>query len=106
MRCMPPIRPATLLLLTSCVSLGLVGAPGGCVTTSEVTPKTAVQLPPAPAFMGPCPASSAAPGMPPNAAFDAEHLAFKDCSRRGGSSRAWYEGVRKRYGGAQLEVAQ
>jgi hypothetical protein len=51
--------------------------------------------------MGPCPASRAAVGMAPNAGFDAEHAALKDCSRRGAASRAWYLGVRKRYGEAK-----
>lgn len=94
MRCAPPVKLAILLLP--------IGFAGGCasVGSSGVTPRIAVALPPPPSFMGACPASHAAVGMAPNEGFDAEHAALKDCSRRGAASRAWYLGVRKRYGEA------
>lgn len=95
MRCALPIRLAILLLPISFA--------GGCASlgASGVTPRSAVALPPPPSFMGACLASRAAVGMAPNAGFDAEHAALKDCSRRGAASRAWYLGVRKRYGEAK-----
>jgi len=90
--------PASLLAVL-CLPLAV----GGCVSvsSSRVTPRSAVALPPPPSFMGACPASRAAVGMAPNEGFDAEHAALKDCSRRGAASRAWYLGVRKRYGEAK-----
>lgn len=95
MRCALPIRLAILFLPVSFA--------GGCASlgASGVAPRSAVALPPPPSFMGACPASRAAIGMPPNEGFDAEHAALKDCSRRGAASRAWYLGVRKRYGEAK-----
>lgn len=95
MRCAPPVKLAILLLPISFAS--------GCasVGSSGLTPRTRVALPPPPSFMGACPPSRAAIGMAPNEGFDAEHAVLKDCSRRGAASRAWYLGVRKRYGEAK-----
>lgn len=94
MRCARLTRLVILLPLISC---------GSCATVPTEAPasKQAVQLPPPPAFMGTCPASAAAAGMPPNQGFDAEHAALKRCSRNGGAARSWYLGVRKRYSGAK-----
>lgn len=96
MRCVLATRLAIPLLLSSFVS--------DCSTAPklELTPKAAVRLPAAPAFMGPCPPSGVTAGMAPNEAFDLEHAAYKGCSRRGDASLAWYRGVRKRYSGAKL----
>ncbi len=95
MRCAPPTRLAILLLPLSFAS--------GCAAVGPGAPtsRAAVVLPAPPPFMGACPASRAAVGMPPNEAFDAEHAALKACSRRGAASRAWYLGVRGRYGEAR-----
>lgn len=92
MRCALSTRLAILLLPISFVS--------GCAGTMPEAPpsKQAVELPPPPSFMGACPASRATAGMEPNEGFDAEHAALKDCRRRGAAARAWYLGVRKRYG--------
>lgn len=95
MRCALPVKLAILLLP--------IGVASGCASlgSSGMTPRSAVALPAPLSFMGGCPASRAAAGMPPNEGFDAEHAALKDCSRRGAASRAWYLGVRKRYGEAK-----
>ncbi len=95
MRCAPPTRLAILLLPLSFAS--------GCASLPASSPasRAAVALPAPPAFMGACPPSRAAVGMAPNQAFDAEHAALKSCSRRGAASRAWYLGVRGRYGEAR-----
>lgn len=95
MRCAPPTMLAILLLPLGCA--------GGCAALSPGVPasRAAVALPAPPPFMGACPPSRAAAGMPPNEAFDAEHAALKSCSRRGAASRAWYLGVRTRYGEAR-----
>jgi hypothetical protein len=82
--------------------LAISFASSGCMTTG-VTPKSAVQLPPPPAFIGACTPSGVKVGDAPNAAFDAEHASFKACSRAGAASRAWYVGVRQRYGAAKLK---
>jgi len=95
MRCAAPMRLASAFLLLSFA--------GGCAAVAPSAPpsRAAVQLPPPPPFMAACPPSAAAAGMPPNQAFDAEHAALKSCSRRGAASRAWYLGVRRRYGEAR-----
>lgn len=95
MRCAPPIKLAIPLLLTSFVS--------DCASIAPSAPpsRATVQLPEPPPFMGACPRSTAAAGMPPNQAFDSEHAALKSCSRRGAAARAWYLGVRRRYGEAK-----
>ena len=92
MRSAAPMRLAIPLLL--------LGVAGGCAALGPNAPasRAGVQLPPPPPFMAACPPSAAAAGMPPNQAFDAEHAALKGCSRRGAAARAWYLGVRARYG--------
>jgi hypothetical protein len=82
---------ATLLLAISFVS--------GCASavTTQGTPGLAVNLPPPPAFMGPCPPSAVKVGDVPDQAFDLEHAAFKECSQRGTQSRLWYLRLRQQY---------
>lgn len=88
------MRLAIPLLAMSCVS---------ACSTLGVTPKSAVLLPAPPPFMGACKPSSVKAGDAPNIAFDAEHASFKQCSRAGAASRAWYSAVRSRYAGAKLK---
>jgi len=92
MRSALPIRLAVPLLSLSFASGCAAVNPGGPAS------RVAVALPAPPPFMAACAPSTAAAGMPPNQAFDAEHAALKQCSRRGAASRAWYLGVRARYG--------
>jgi hypothetical protein len=47
--------------------------------------------------MGKCLASAAKVGDAPDIAFDLEHAAFKECSRRGAQSRLWYLRLRQQY---------
>lgn len=83
------MRFAILLLIASCIS--------GCAALTAGTPPVAVNLPPPPSFMGECAPSGVKVGDPPNQAFDREHAAFKQCSRRGVQARAWYASLRLRY---------
>lgn len=93
MRSKSPMRFAILLLLTSFVSA--CGAGHGLPPVG--TPSIKAKLPPAPKYMGACPPSGVKVGDPPNQAYDAEHAAFKNCSRSGVKARAWYAKLRKRY---------
>lgn len=83
---------AILLVSTSFVE--------GCATlpTPPVgTASLAVRLPAPPKFIGPCPPSAAKVGDAPNQAFDLEHAAWKECSRRGAAARNWYLRLRTFY---------
>ena len=93
MRSKTGMRLAILLLLISCVS--------GCADIGKPapvgTPSIAVKLPPPPKYMAACVPSGVKVGDPPNQAFDAEHAAFKTCSRSGLKARSWYAALRQRY---------
>jgi hypothetical protein len=54
-----------------------------------------------PQFMAACPPSAVKAGDAPDQAFDLEHAAFKECSRQGAQSRAWYLRLRQRYATAK-----
>ncbi len=87
-------RLATLLVLTSFVE--------ACATRPAPvlgTPSAPVHLPAPPKFMGACPPSGAKAGDAPNQAFDLEHAAWKECSRRGAAARNWYLRLRTFYAG-------
>lgn len=91
MRSKHGMRLAILLLGLSFVN--------NCAGTAPLTGtgSIAVNLPPPPSFMGACPPSPAKVGDAPDQAFDLEHAAFKECSRRGAQSRLWYLRLRQQY---------
>lgn len=77
---------------------------GGCTTAPpSPAPRPIAAAPPvgllpaAPSFMGPCAPSAVKEGMAPNAAFDLEHSALKECSLKGARTRAWYLRLRQNY---------
>lgn|SRR6185437_12796595 len=86
--------PVALLALTSCVS-GCATGPGSGIGTLG----PAVNLPAPPRFVGPCRPSAVKVGDAPNQAFDLEHAAWKECSRRGAAARRWYLRLRTYYAG-------
>ena len=85
-------RFVTLLALTSFIE-GCASLPTPPIGTATL----AVHLPAPPKFVGPCPPSAAKVGDAPNQAFDLEHAAWKECSRRGAAARNWYLRLRTFY---------
>lgn len=75
----------------------------GCETTSGVTPKSAVQLPSAPAFMAPVTEPIAVVGGDPKVSFRETRGALRAANGRLTQSRAWYANVRKRYAASKLK---
>ena len=71
--------------------------------TQVIASKQVVRLPPPPSFLGPCKSSSVTAGEQPNIAFDAEHIALKECSSQGAKARSWYSNLRKGYAGSKLK---
>ncbi len=92
-------RHLRLLVLPLALSVSNCAAQFGKQQTLAIASKQAVNLPAPPSFLGPCKPSGVGVNDGPNIAFDAEHIAWKECSSQGSKSRAWYNNVRQRYSG-------
>jgi len=86
------------------ICLNAADPPGGCATTSGiVTPKTAVALPAAPSFLAPIAPPAVKAGDDARLAWRKSDAALSAANGRLAQSRAWYLGVRARYGAAKLK---